>query len=200
MYSVRLSKEEQLREEIVQTAQQLFQQFGLHKTTMEDIAKAMRRGKSTLYYYFKSKDEVFEAVILKEIDELFLNTHSAVEKLNCAEEKLKTHFSVSAKTMKRKVNLYKIVRGEMIESLTQVKNLTMKFNGREIQSVKEILLIGIGNGEFSASLKEDVDILAYSAVSAMRSLTFDLATEEKFPNWDERLSLLISIFIKGLKS
>lgn len=200
MYSVKLSKEGQLREEIVQTAQQLFQQFGLHKTTMEDIAKAMRRGKSTLYYYFKSKDEVFEAVILKEIDELFLKTHNAVEKLSCAEEKLKTHFSVSVKTMKRKVNLYKIVRGELIESLTQVKDLTKKYNGREIQSVKEILLMGIGSGEFSASLKEDVDILAYSAVSAMRSLTFDLVTEEKFPNWDERLSLLISIFIKGLKS
>jgi AcrR family transcriptional regulator len=200
MYSVKLSKEEQLREEIVLTAQQLFQQFGLHKTTMEDIAKAMRRGKSTLYYYYKNKEEVFEAVILKEIDEIFFKTHSSIEKLSCAENMLKTYFSVSVKTMKRKVNLYKIIRSEMIVSFEQVKELMKKYNGREIQSVKEILLMGIENGEFSASLKENVDILAYSTVSAMRSLTIDLATDDKYPNWDERLNLVISIFIKGLKS
>ena len=200
MYSLKLSKEEQLREDVIQSAQKLFQQFGLHKTTMEDIAKTMGIGKSTLYYYFKSKDEVFEAVIMKEIDELFAKTRSSIEKVNSAEDKLKTYFSVSARTMKKKVNLYKIVRGELIENLSQVKELIKKYNIREIHSVREILLLGIGMKEFSLSLKEDVDLLAYSAVSAMRSLTFDLAIEEKFPNWDERLSLLISIFIKGLKS
>lgn len=200
MYSLKLSKEEQLREEVVQAAQQLFQHYGLHKTTMEDIAKAMGRGKSTLYYYFKSKDEVFEAVIMKEIDELFSRTRSAIEKLSSAEEKLKTYFSVSVKTMKRKMNLYKIVRGELIENLTQIKELIKKYNTREIQAVKEILLLGISEEEFSLSLKEDIDLLAYAAVSAMRSLTFDLAIEDKFPNWDERLNLLISVFIKGLKN
>lgn len=194
MYSLKLAKEELLREEIIKSAQLLFQQFGLHKTTMEDIAKAMGRGKSTLYYYFKSKDEVFEAVIIKEIDELFAKTKSAIEKVVSAEDKLKTYFSVSARTIKKKVNLYKIVRGELIENLSQVRELIKKYNIREISTVKEILLLGIGTEEFSLSLKEDVDLLAYSAVSAMRSLTFDLAIEEKFPNWDERLSMLIQRF------
>ena len=53
MYSSKITKEEQLREESITAAQKLFQQYGLHKTTMEDIAKAMGRGKSTLYYYYK---------------------------------------------------------------------------------------------------------------------------------------------------
>ena len=71
MSSVKYSKEEQLREEVVNTAQKLFKQYGLQKTTMEDIAKSMGRGKSTLYYYYKSKEEIFEAVIMQEIDEVF---------------------------------------------------------------------------------------------------------------------------------
>jgi len=64
------TKEEIIRNEVIITAQRLFQKYGYSKTTMEDIAKAMDRGKSTIYYYFKSKDEIFEAVIIKEADDV----------------------------------------------------------------------------------------------------------------------------------
>ena len=47
------------REAIISAATGLFSRFGLEKTTMEDIAKAARKGKSTLYYYFKNKEAVF---------------------------------------------------------------------------------------------------------------------------------------------
>ena len=199
MNSLKLTKEEQLREEAIQAAQKLFQQYGLHKTTMEDIAKAMGRGKSTLYYYYKSKDEVFEDVIKKEIDELFKKTQNAIDKVVSAEDKLKTYISVSLKTIKNKVNLYKIVRGELVENLSQINHLIKKFNSREIHSVKEILLLGINNREFTATFKDDVDLIAYSAISVFRSLTIDLAIEDKFPNWDERLNVIINLLIKGIK-
>jgi AcrR family transcriptional regulator len=199
MYSLKLSKEEQLREEAVQVSQKLFQQYGLHKTTMEDIAKAMGRGKSTLYYYYKSKEEIFDAVVMHEIDEVFKKTKSAIDKVFTAEEKLKIYFSVSLKTIKSKANLYRIIRGELIDNFSQVNLLIKKFNTREVQSVKEILILGIANDEFISSLSDDVDLLAYSAVSVLRSLAVDLAIEDKFPNWDERFNVLINIVIKGIK-
>ncbi|OYW78704.1 MAG: TetR family transcriptional regulator, partial [Sphingobacteriia bacterium 32-37-4] len=45
-------KEEIFKEDIIREAQKLFQAYGLKKTTMEDIAKALGKGKSTLYYYY----------------------------------------------------------------------------------------------------------------------------------------------------
>ncbi|MGD9679074.1 MAG: TetR/AcrR family transcriptional regulator [Vulcanibacillus sp.] len=200
MYLSRQSKEEQIREEALLAAQKLFQQFGLHKTTMEDIAKVMGKGKSTLYYYYKSKEEIFNDVVMREIDEVFNKTRSEIEKVTSAEEKLKTYFSVSIRTIKRKVILYKIIQGEVFEKLSPVDLLIKKFNMREIQSVKEILLLGIKNKEFPAFFEVDSDLLAYSAVSAIRSLTIDLAIEDKFPNWDERLNILINLIISGLKN
>lgn len=199
MYSVKLSKEEQLREEAITTAQKLFQQFGLQKTTMEDIAKAMGRGKSTLYYYYKSKDEIFDAVIMREIDEVFQKIKSAVDKVDSAEEKLKLYFFISMKAVKTKSNLYKIVKGEIEDKLSHLNYLIKRYNTREINTIKNILLLGIDNKEFNSSLREDVDLLAYSAVSALRSLSVDLVIEDKFPNWDERLNVVISILIKGMK-
>src|ERR1700681_2045142 len=56
-------KEDLVLQEIIGGARALFEKFGLKKTTMEDIAKEIGKGKSSLYYYFPSKYEIFAAVV-----------------------------------------------------------------------------------------------------------------------------------------
>ena len=56
-----------VKEEIIIEAQKLFQQYGLRKATMGEIAKACEKTNSTLYHYYKNKEEVFDAVLQKEI-------------------------------------------------------------------------------------------------------------------------------------
>ena len=70
-------KEEIVKDDILKEAQKLFQQFGLKKTTMEDIARSMGKGKSTLYYYYCSKEQIFDAVISKEMTEVFNDAKDA---------------------------------------------------------------------------------------------------------------------------
>ncbi len=65
-----ITKDELMIREILSTAKMLFAQHGLKKTTMEDIANAMGKGKSTLYYYFPGKTEIFEAVVDEEMKNL----------------------------------------------------------------------------------------------------------------------------------
>lgn len=51
------------RTNIVEAATGLFAEKGLKETTMDDIAKAAEYSKSTLYVYFKSKDEIYDAIV-----------------------------------------------------------------------------------------------------------------------------------------
>ena len=51
------------REEIIATASRLFGELGLHATTMEQIAKALKISKLTLYSRFADKEALFSAVI-----------------------------------------------------------------------------------------------------------------------------------------
>ena len=48
---------------IVQAANDLFLQNGVEKTTMDDIAAASDYSKSTLYVYFKSKEDILHHII-----------------------------------------------------------------------------------------------------------------------------------------
>ena len=55
-----------MRENIVSAATEVFSRYGFKKTSMEDIARALRMGKSSIYYYFKGKEEIFQAVVDRE--------------------------------------------------------------------------------------------------------------------------------------
>ena len=61
------------RTKLVDVARQLFAKNGLENTTMNDIALASGKGRRTLYTYFKSKDEIYYAVIESELDRLSVN-------------------------------------------------------------------------------------------------------------------------------
>lgn len=52
-------KFEQKRIEILKAAQKRFVRHGLFKTSIEEIARDMRMSKSSLYHYYKSKEEIY---------------------------------------------------------------------------------------------------------------------------------------------
>ena len=47
------------RAKLVDVARQLFAKNGVDDTTMNDIAVASKKGRRTLYTYFKSKEDIY---------------------------------------------------------------------------------------------------------------------------------------------
>ena len=58
------------RIKILEAAKSCFTQFGYEKTTLEDIGKKLGLNNSSLYYYFKNKEEIFTAVVVKEAEKI----------------------------------------------------------------------------------------------------------------------------------
>src|ERR1700761_8601368 len=76
-----ITKEEEMQRQILQAAKQLFQLHGFRRVTIDDIAKAIGKARSSLYYYYKTKEEILDAVIASEIKELItaITTASSME-------------------------------------------------------------------------------------------------------------------------
>lgn len=194
------SKDELIRDDILREAQKLFQQFGLRKTTMEDIARSMGKGKSTLYYYYCSKEEIFDAVILREMDDVFDMVKQSVAKALTAEEKLKAFALTKIKALQKKSNLYKIVRGEIQENMRCQKHLYNAYDQQETRLMKDILSFGITNREFASALKKELDILPSVIVSSLRGLERDMFIGNKYNRMEPRMETVIGILIRGLKN
>ena len=68
---VRITKApEERRLEIIETAEKLFRDNGYSNTSVEAIIKEMGVAKGTFYYYFKSKEEVLQAVVGHTLDQI----------------------------------------------------------------------------------------------------------------------------------
>ena len=55
-------KEEERRSEFMDAAEKLFKENGIVDTTINSIVKELDVAKGLFYYYFKSKDDVIDAI------------------------------------------------------------------------------------------------------------------------------------------
>ncbi len=66
---------------VTQAAQELFARYGYERTSIEDIAEHLGIGKGSVYLAFKTKEDIFMAILEKHINELCHLIDEAVE--NC---------------------------------------------------------------------------------------------------------------------
>jgi AcrR family transcriptional regulator len=86
-----VKKPEERRLDIVNAARRLFQSKGYNETTMQDVIDDLGIAKGTVYYYFKSKEELLEAVVDLITDESVARMEQAVaETSGNALDKLRT--------------------------------------------------------------------------------------------------------------
>ncbi len=70
------------RDNILSVAEKLFLEKGVDKTTIDDIAKMADYSKSTIYVYFKSKDEIFDRIVLNSVKMFKLHVVESVDSKN----------------------------------------------------------------------------------------------------------------------
>ncbi len=195
-----MEKEEIVVQEIINSAKKLMQQYGLKKTTMEDIAKEAGKGKSTLYYYFKDKEEIFNKVINQEIDEFFHAVSNAVRKEADAIGMLKTYVVTKVKTLREKVNLYTFVidndfQGRLNNDFSMLRN---KYDNEEKKLISSIFTRGVKTNLFKQDVMNEIDVLSELLVSCIRGVELDIITRKRHKALAEKADLLVEMLVSGI--
>ena len=145
------------RAKLVDVARQLFAKNGVNNTTMNDIAVASKKGRRTLYTYFKSKEEIYTAVVESEL-EMLSDALDNVAAENIAPnlkilKLIETHLDTIKVIVLRNGNL----RASFFRDIWRVERVRRKFNLHEIELFKQILLEGKEKGIFEV---DNIDVLA----------------------------------------
>lgn len=183
---------DEVRDQVVQAARLVFARFGYKKTALDDIAREARKGKSTIYYYFKSKDEIFKAVIDAEAE---IRKHAIQEQINQisdSKRKLKTYIYVRMQTLKMVVNYYEAIKNDLLDNLYFVNGFRNEHFEDEIMQIKNLLLDGIEKGVFSIANPE---LTAKTIVTILQGFEVplilkNLSDEELQKSIDEMLNIL----------
>jgi len=148
MTSENLNYNETVKASILDAARALFAKFGYKKTTMEDIAHELHKGKSSLYYYFKNKEEIFQAVIDWEQQVLVSKLKEVVSSSKAPKEKLNDYVLVRMKTISELENYFKALTDERFGGIEFVKKVKESSEKEEIEMIQSILEDGVAENTF----------------------------------------------------
>ncbi len=167
-------KDEATEVAILEAGKRVFQKWGLGKSTMEDIAREAGKGKSTLYYYFKKKEEIFDAVIRKEIDQILSRAKDSVRNVSSARERLRKYVVSSALEMKNSVPLFEIARREVERDPRFLGNVLDEFQTGEVEFIQDILNLGAQQNHFSFANDQELAVTAGVIFRILGSLQLGL--------------------------
>lgn len=151
------------RQLLVDVARELFAKKGLDATTMNDIAAASHKGRRTLYTYFRSKEEIYSAVIESELERLSEKLDQVASTEEHPDRKIfmliYTHLDQIKETVARNGSL----RAEFFRNIWLVERVRRAFDVEEIHILRRVIAEGIGMGVFHVeSVNLVADIIHYS--------------------------------------
>lgn len=197
--SVAVSKDDLTRASIIDAAQKLFRQFGLAKTTMEDIARSIGKGKSSLYYYYSTKEDIFVAVVEREKDLIFKEIQGVIASQKTAESKLRVMAHSKYKSMLKRMDMYNIAQIELPDHLCVFKAIGKRYDEIEIELVKNIISYGIEKGEFKSLSKSSLTLVSTVFANSLKGLQFTLTFGEYAGNAHSLIDATIDVLVHGIK-
>jgi AcrR family transcriptional regulator len=188
-----------MRQAIVDAAQKLFQQFGLAKTTMEDIAKVVGKGKSSLYYYYATKEEIFEAVVEKEKNNIQAEIDAAINKEEAAEDKLRLLALTKHKALRKRRLLYKLGHVELPDNVCMFNIIKKRYHEAEANILKMILALGMATGEFRQVDEEELDMLVAVFSNSLKGMQLELSWGDYRGSAPNLINKTLDVLIRGIK-
>lgn len=150
------------RAKLVDVARQLFAKKGVEATTMNDIAVASKKGRRTLYTYFKSKDQIYMAVVESELKMLSDTMDKVAKKPTVPDEKILELITTHLDIIKMAVYRNGTLRADFFRDIWRVETMRKYFDNNEIKLFREVLREGKEQGLFDIDNVEiTADILHY---------------------------------------
>jgi AcrR family transcriptional regulator len=197
-------KEEEIQEQLLQAAKQLFQLHGFRRVTIDDIAKAIGKARSSLYYYYKTKEEILDAVIAAEIRELMTTIAAAVSQVQTAEEKIKAFFLTKLQTVLEKRGFFNALdegmdAGELSGYQKTKLAVHQQITQQEGALLSQIITEGIRRGELTKLSQKDQNSLIFALLSSLHGIKREMVIRNDFRNMESSVQILVRCIIYGLK-
>lgn len=193
-----LSREERTRTEILDAALKLFQRLGIRKTTLEDIAGALGKKKSFLYYYYAGKDDIVTACVQREMDEILAQTRAEIARQPTPQAKVHAFFAAPLLQMLDRVRVFGQAVDEMRtdgSELGLLHNMRATFFERETRLLQQIVKEGIQAKVFRPLKPSALESLCGFAVAAMSGIemgfVWGTVPEASLKHLDEATGVLI---------
>jgi len=186
---------EEFRRKVILTAGQIFSRYGFRKTTMDEIAGALKIGKSSIYYYFDSKEEIFEAVVRHEANILRNELTTSIKSVESPVDKMRKYVFVRMKAFEKLSNYYNAIFDKNLDHFDFIEAIREKYDREELAILRLILYDGARKKVFSVKNSE---YTALAVQTTLKGLEVPLFWKKRELNLEERLTAILDVLFNGI--
>ncbi len=189
-------EKETVKDRIIASASDFFVRFGFYKTTMDEIARKIHKAKGVLYYYFKSKEDLYTEVVRSELnnvkEELKKIVNSNDDPVTTLENYIKSRFEL----LNNAKNYHETLHADFRERYAFVEEVRNDFDNFERTQLKKIISEGKKRGYFAISnLDRTIDVV----MIMLKSVEIPLYLQKKYNEYKNIMDEMISLIFNGLK-
>jgi len=186
-----------IKDAILKAAQEIFSKYGYKKTTLDDIARYIGKGKSALYYYYKNKEQIFEAVLAFEVNQLKDELLTALEAEKNPQDKLRRYILKRMELYHNLVNYYGGIQREYLENLSVIEKIRKQYDEQEHEMISEIIKEGVDQGKF---ISKNISLTASAIILAMKGFEYSFSKEKDLKKLGDDIDQLLDILFYGIVS
>jgi len=184
-----------MRNEIIAASRELFARYGFKKTAMDDIARALGKAKSSIYYYFSDKEELFQAVADVEIGKGKEELVKVAAMQAPAREKFAAYVMARMSVIQSLASYYPTLAEEYFENYRLIEKLRAEIDREELSIIGSILKDGVRQNLFSV---QNVSLTASNILKVLKGMEYSYLKEKDSRKLKKEINNLAAILLDGL--
>ncbi len=180
---------------IVAAAKELIAQYGFKKTTMDEIATKARMGKSSMYYYFKNKEDIFAEIVRLDSDFFRQKLNETIQQAYSPQDKIMQYVRTRMLHLKELSNYYKTLTHEYLDHYFFIEQVRENFYNFENSTLSTLINEGIKQNIFAPC---DIDVAVRMIAIAIKGLEYPLFVQKE-QDLERDSQQMIEIIFKGIE-
>lgn len=181
---------------LIEVARELFALHGKKEVTMNDIAEASKKGRRTLYTYFTNKEEIYKAVIDRELETVLERLNKVSNEAKEPDVKLTNHIITHLDAIKDVVNRNGSLRADFFHDIYEVERTRRKIDIKEQALIKKILADGVDKKLFK---RMDVELSSIVLFYAIKGLEVPYIRQNISDSFEQNKDYIVEFVLRGIK-
>jgi AcrR family transcriptional regulator len=184
------------KETIFKSAIKVFSGRGYTSATMDEIATDAGVAKGTLYYYFKSKEEIFTYIISEGMKIVSTQMKQEIDKKTTTLDKLKIAWQIQINLIYDNRDFFKVILSQMWGKELrhiEIREIIRKY----ISEIERYVSDAMNSGEIK---KGDASFIAYTFFGTLCSTAVYQLLHEDKKNLNELIESLAEYTLKGMQA
>jgi AcrR family transcriptional regulator len=180
---------------LIEVARELFAENGKRNVTMNDIAEASKRGRRTLYTYFTNKEEIFRAVLNKELEYIVNQAKKVAADTTEPDIRLRNLIITHLDAIKHVVDRNGSLSADFFRDIYEVERARRKTDQQEIDLMRAVLAEGLEKKVFKPI---DPELSAIIIFYAVKGLEVPYIRKTLTREFEQQKSEILEFIIQGI--